>query len=202
MNLVVVAGAGDGGVAARVVDQEGGAGGEGLGEGLVALVLVADELVPVVLINVEAVEEPGAAAFAHAAEDDAGDAEQNEQGEDTSAYAPAVARLRGVGLGVLVVGPFEEHDDAGSDQKQRPEAAVPLPKAIGLHVSALDEQEDDADGDEHQWAENGAAAQAAGLVAIGFALGTEHVTLGAGLIFEDAALVLPVTSVRRTGRWG
>ena len=129
VDLVVVAGAGDGDVAARVVDHEGGAGGEGLGEGLIALVLVADELVPVVLIDVEAIEEPGAAAFAHAAEDDSGDAEENEQGEDTSADAPAVARLGGVGLGVLVVGPFEEHDDAGSDEEEGPEAAVPLPES-------------------------------------------------------------------------
>ena len=57
VDLVVVAGAGDGDVAAGIVDWRGGAGGEGLGEGLVALVLVAEELVEVVLVDVEAVEE-------------------------------------------------------------------------------------------------------------------------------------------------
>ncbi len=57
VDLVVVAGAGDRDVAAGIVDLKGGAGGEGLGEGLVALVFVAEELVEVVLIDVEAVEE-------------------------------------------------------------------------------------------------------------------------------------------------
>ena len=201
VDLVVVAGAGDGDVAAGIVDLEAGAGGEGLGEGLVALVLVAEELVEVVLIDVEAFEEIGVAAFAYAAEDDAGDAEEEEQGEDASANAAAIAGLGGVGLDVLVVGPFEQHDDAGADEEEGPEAAVPVPDAMALQVAGLDEQEDDADGDEHQRAEDGAAAHAAGLVAVGVTLGAEHVALGAGLFFEDAALVLPVVSVGRTGRW-
>src|SRR5580692_8322788 len=68
-------------------------------------------------------------------------------------------------------------------------------------MAGLDGQEDDAYGDEHQGAEDGTAAQAAGLVAVGLALGAEHVALGPGLVFEDAALILPVVSVGRTGRW-
>ena len=101
---------------------------------------------------------------------------------------------------VLVEGPLEEHDDAGADEEEGPEAAVPVPEAMALQAAGLDEQEDDADGDEHQGAEDGAAAQAAGLVAVGVTLGAEHVALGAGLLFEDAALILPVVSVGRTGR--
>ena len=87
VDLVVVAGAGDGDIAARVVDREGGAGGKGLGEGLVALVFVAEELVEVVLIDVEAMFEEGAIAVPQAAEDDTGDDEQQEQREDSSAHA-------------------------------------------------------------------------------------------------------------------
>ena len=201
VDLVVITGAGDRDVAAGIVDQEGCAGGEGLGEGLIALVFVAEELVEVVLIDVEAFEESGVAAFAYAAEDDAGDAEEDEQGEDASANATAVVGLGGVGLDVLVVGPFEQHDDAGGDEEERPEATVPVPHAMTLQVAGLDEQKDDADGDEHQGAKDRAATQAAGLVAIGFTLGAEHVALGTGLVLEHAALVLPVVSVRRTGRW-
>ena len=37
--------------------------------------------------------------------------------------------------------------------------------------------------------------QAADLVAVGVPLGAEHVALRAGLLFEDAALILPVASV-------
>ncbi len=72
-------------------------------------------------------------------------------------------------------------------------------------MAGLNEQEDNAEGDEHKRAEDRAAAKAAGLVAVGVALGAKHVALGAGLIFEDAALILPVVSVRwaagRTWRW-
>ena len=199
MDLVVVAGAGDRDVAAGIVDVKGGTGGEGLGEGLVALVFVAEELVEVVLIDVEAFEHLAAAAVADSAEDDAGDAEEDEEGEDASADAAAVAGLVGVGLRVLVVGPLEEQDDAGADEQDGPEAAVPVPQAVTLEAAGLDEQEDDADGDEHEGAEDGAAAQAAGLVAVGVTLGAEHVALGTGLLFEDAALILPVVSVGRAG---
>src|SRR5882672_2176795 len=68
-------------------------------------------------------------------------------------------------------------------------------------MAGLDEQEDNAYGDEDQGAEDGAAAQAAGLVAVGLALGAEHIALGPGLVLEHAALILPVVSVGRTGRW-
>ena len=169
--------------------------------------LVAEELVDVVLIDVEAVEEPGVAAVANPAKDEACDAEKDEEGKDASANTAAIAWLSGVGLGVLVVGPLEKHDDACTDEQERPASAVPLPEAIGLHVAGLDEQKDDADGDEYQGAEDGAAAKAAGLVAVGFTLGAEHVALGAGLVFEHAALILPVVSVggaagRTRGRVG
>ncbi len=106
---------------------------------------------------------------------------------------------------VLVEGPLEEHDDAGADEQEGPEAAVPVPEAVAVQAAGLDEQEEDADGDEDQRAEDGAAAHAAGLVAVGVALGAEHVALGTGLFFEDAALILPVVSVGRaagrTRRW-
>src|SRR5258708_22688160 len=68
-------------------------------------------------------------------------------------------------------------------------------------MAGLDEQEDNAYGDEHEGAEDGAAAQAAGLVAVGLALGPEHVALGAGLVLEDSALIPPVVSIGRTGGW-
>src|SRR6266436_780682 len=68
-------------------------------------------------------------------------------------------------------------------------------------MACLDEQEDNADSDEHQGAEDGAAAQAAGLVAIGLTLGAEHIALGPGLVPEHAALILPVAPVGRTGGW-
>src|SRR3981081_3684020 len=68
-------------------------------------------------------------------------------------------------------------------------------------MACLDKKEDDADGDEHQGTEDGAAAQGAGLVAVGLTLGAEHVALDSGLIFENAALILPVAPVGRTGRW-
>ena len=75
---VVVAGAGDGDVAARVVYVEGGVGGEGLIEGLVALMLVAEELVEVVRVEVEAMGEYVAMQAADAAPYRAGDAEEDE----------------------------------------------------------------------------------------------------------------------------
>ncbi len=53
MDLVVVTGAEDDDVAAGIVDFEIGSCGEGLDEGLVALVFVAEELVEVVLIDIE-----------------------------------------------------------------------------------------------------------------------------------------------------
>ncbi len=72
-----------------------------------------------------------------------------------------------------------------------------------LEVASLNEEEDDADGDENQGAEDGAAAKAAGLVAVGLSLGAEHVALGTGLLFEHATLILPVVSVwRAAGRTG
>ena len=151
----------------------------------------------------EAVEEPAAAALANAAKDDAGDYEEDEEGEDASADTAAVAGLGGVGLHVLVVGPLEEHDDAGADEEHGPEAGVPVPETGALKVASLDEQEDDADGDEHQGAEDRAAAKAAGLVAVGLSLGAEHIALGTGLLFEHTTLILPVVSVwRAAGRTG
>src|SRR6266851_95314 len=68
-------------------------------------------------------------------------------------------------------------------------------------MACLNEEEDNAYGDEHEGAEDGAAAQAAGLIAVGLALGSEHVALGPGLISEDSALIPPVVSVGRTGGW-
>ena len=62
-----------------------------------------------------------------AAEDDSGEGEDDEDGEDASADATAVRGLGGVGLDVLIVDPFEKEDDAGSDEQEGPEAAVPLP---------------------------------------------------------------------------
>ncbi len=53
--------------------------GKACDKGLIALVLVAEELVEIVLIDVEAVEELGVAAVAHAAEDDTGDGEKDER---------------------------------------------------------------------------------------------------------------------------
>ena len=130
VNLVVVAGAGDGDIAAGVVDVEAGSGGEGLDDGLIALVLVAHELVPVVLIEVEVGEELAASATADAAEDDSGDGEEDEEGDDASADATAVRGVSGVGLGVLVVGPLQEQDDAGADEEEGPETGVPLPEIV------------------------------------------------------------------------
>src|ERR1700733_8643711 len=72
-------------------------------------------------------------------------------------------------------------------------------------MAGLDEKEDDAEGDEHQGTEDGAAAHAADLVAVGVALSAKDIALGTGLLFEYAALILPVISVwraaGRTGRW-
>src|SRR5437660_864612 len=102
-----------------------------------------------------------------AAEDNAGEGKEDEDGDDASAYAAAVAGLGGVRLDVLVIGPLEQHDDAGADEQEGPEACVPLPQAIALQMACLDEQEDDAHGDEHEGAENGASAHAAGLIAVG-----------------------------------
>ncbi len=70
------------------------------------------------------------AALADAAEDNAGEGEENKNGEDASADTTTVAGLGGVRLSVLIVGPLEEHDDARAYEQERPEAAVPFPETI------------------------------------------------------------------------
>ena len=205
VNLVVVAGAGDVDVASGIVDGESVAVGEGLRERLIALVLVAEELVHVVGIDVEVAAET---AVVDAAEEDSRDPEEEHQGEDASAKRASADGLAGVE--VLIPSPLEQHDDAGGDEEHGPPAAIPAPEVAEGHLSGLDEQEDDADCDEHQRADDGAAARSAELGAIGVTLSAEHIALHAGLLFEDAALIAPVALGRRRvlragrgwiGRW-
>ena len=70
VDLVIVAGAGDGDIAARIVDIERSLDGKSLGDSLVALVLVAHELVDIFLVQVEVVGEEAATAVVDALEDD------------------------------------------------------------------------------------------------------------------------------------
>ena len=64
----------------------------------------------------------------------------------------------------------------------------------------MDEQQDDADGDDEQRAEDGGAAHGASLLTIKLALGAEGELLGAGLIFHllagEASLVARVEAGR------
>jgi hypothetical protein len=201
MDLTVVAGARDNDVAARIVDEKGSSGGERLSEGLVALVFVAHELVPVVLIDVPPLKEPGVAAVSNTAEDDSGDGEEDEKSEDASAYTPAVSGLGGVRLRVLVICPLEEHDDSGTDEEEGPEATVPVPEAVSLKATGLNQQEDDTECDQDERTEDGTAAHCPCLIAVGVTLRAQHIALGSRLILQDLALILPVVPIGRTGRW-
>ena len=129
MNLTVVAGAGDGDVTAGIVNVEGSSGGEGLGQVLVALMFVAHEFVPVVLVDVETVEELGATAISNAAEDYAGDSEEKKKSEDSASDAATVSGLGRVGLSVLIVGPLEEQNDTGAYQQEGPVAPSTSPRS-------------------------------------------------------------------------
>ncbi len=57
------------------------------------------------------------------------------------------------------------------------------PEMVSLQTARLDQQKDDADGDEYQRAKDGVTAQATHLVTVGFTLSAEHVALSAGLFF-------------------
>jgi len=164
-------------------------------------VLVAEELVQIVLVDIEAVDEVAVAAVAYAAEENAGEAEEKQQGKDTSAEATAIAWFGRVRLHVLVVGPLEEHDDTGADEEHGPEASVPVPETVSREAAGLYEQKEDADGDQEQRPKDGAAPEAASLIAVCVTLSAGYVTLGARLLFEDATLVFPVATVWRPRWW-
>ena len=158
--------------------------------GLVALVLVADELVEVVLVEVEVVQQI-VAVVAHAVEGDADAGEQDEQPDD--APADAAADVGAVVAAEGVVGdPLDQDDGADADEQERPPAAVPGPEREGGQAADLDEEEDDAEADEQNGARDGAAAKPAILGAIGVALGLDLIAHGLGLLAQDALLLLPV----------
>lgn len=144
VDLIIVAGAGDGDITARIVDGNAVIGGQGLNQGLIALVFVAEELVHVVGIDSEVVAPD---SVVKAVEGSADDAEEDEEEEDTSTKRTA-AELGIIGVGIAVPSPLEQHDDTGRDEDGGPPAGVPAPEVHGGDASGLDEQEDDADGDQ------------------------------------------------------
>ena len=204
--LVVVAGAGDGYVASGVIDIEAGGGGERLVDGLIALVFVAKELVDVIGVEDESGHVVPAAEVIVPAVADARNNEQDEQQDDSAADAVAdvgdIAAGCDVVLGIAVEGPLDKQDDAYADQQKWPPAAVPRPEIEAVEAAGLNEKKDDADRDQQQRADDGAAAQAAILGAVGVALSPCDIPLRTGLLLEKAALISPILAWRRGRRVG
>src|ERR1700722_1891163 len=67
-------------------------------------------------------------------------------------------------------------------------------------MAGLHKQEENTEGDEQERTQDGGAPHTANLISVGIALGFDHVTLGAGLLLEDLALIPPVASVGWSGR--
>ena len=176
-------------------------GGEVPFDGLIALVLVAEDLIEVA--GVEAGHDDVTAAEVIVSAGAEAREDEDEQQEDNAA-ADGVTDVRNstVLLDVAlrygaIDSPFDEQNDANADEQERPPAAVPAPEIEGAQATDLDEKKDDADGDDQERANDGGVAHAAEARLVGIVLCAAEIALGAGLFFEEPALITPVL----TGGW-
>ncbi len=198
VDLLIVAGSCDHHVAAGVVDGKAGAGGKSLGEGLIALVFIAPELIHVVGVQVEGAAER---AIVKAAEDHSHQTDEQKKGEDSTAEG-ASAEEGFVAVKVPVPSPFDEHDDASADEKERPPSPIPAPEHAGGDVPGLNEKEGNAGGDDQQRADDGGATICTKLSAIRGLLGAEILPLRSRLLAHETTLITPVSLRRRVlTRW-
>jgi hypothetical protein len=172
------------------------AGREGEVQRLVALVPVAEEFVKRVLIEVPASVVPSLSGC-DVMSDDTSKHQEEQHEEDAKADAAAIGRALGIAHVDLIEGPLGQQHNAGRHQQQRPPMAIPAPEATEIETAGLNQQKDNADGDQQDGAENGAAAQAPHLGADMVAPCAGRLTLRAQLV----AVEPPLRSRIVAGRW-
>jgi hypothetical protein len=133
--------------------------------------------------------------------DDAGKHQEEQHEEDAKAGGAAVGRTLGIAHVDLVEGPLGQQHHAGRHQQQRPPMSVQAPEKLVIQTSGLNQQKDDADGDQQDGAENRAAAHSPHLGANLVALCAGRVTLRAHLRAQLVAVEPPLRSRIVAGRW-